>query len=155
MKRWITMLAKKRGKHWYQVVSAVEDAWNREYISWLGVGPPNDVTSRNFDKVVEALYERDPMYMHSLYSVGHSMTEEEARQIFKFAPNEKVLVSMRTISKIIRNPVSVDETFSQPLPERSTTARKQSLTQPLFRGRSPRNTTASCATCPGAADASC
>lgn len=106
VKRWIGLLAKKRGKHWYDVVGAVQNTWNEVYVSWLGIGPPNSITDKTFDVVVEALYERDPLYLQSLYPIGRVLTEREARSIFKFAPDERVLVSLRTLSRIIRNPVS-------------------------------------------------
>lgn len=106
VKRWITLLAKIRDKRWYEVVAEVESNWNKNYISWFGVGPPNAITWENFDTVVEAMYERHPLYMQSLYPFTKILSEREARSIFKFQPGDSVLVSLKALSKIIRNPVS-------------------------------------------------
>ena len=127
------MLAKIKDEPWHKVVKEVETTWNNTYVSWFGVGPPNTITWRNFDVVVEALYDRYPLYMQSLYSVGSVLSEEDARKIFKYVPDERILVSLKTISKIIRNPVGYQCRFSEPLIE---------FAQPT-RLRSPPSTTVS------------
>jgi hypothetical protein len=69
VKLWIGLLAKKRGKHWYGVVGAVQNTWNEVYVLWLGIGPSNSITDKTFDVVVEA-----PLYLQSLYPIGRVLT---------------------------------------------------------------------------------
>lgn len=106
LKRFISTVAKKEGKSWHEVVTKCQNSWNSSYVTPLDMPPPDKFDESNFDKVVEALYQKNPMQFHALYSVGPTLSEKQAEAIFKFKVGQRVLVSMRTVSKKIRNPIS-------------------------------------------------
>lgn len=108
VKRLITITAKKRGKNWHEVVGDAQRTWNSTYVSRFGIGPPDDIYEANFDKVIEGIYEKSPLYMDSLYPVSKkALDSEEAASIFRYKKGDRVLVSLRSVSKRIRNPVRV------------------------------------------------
>jgi hypothetical protein len=108
VKRLITITAKKRGKNWHEVVGDAQRTWNSTYVSRFGIGPPDDIYEANFDKVIEGIYEKSPLYMDSLYPVSEkALDSEEAASIFRYKKGDRVLVSLRSVSKRIRNPVRV------------------------------------------------
>ena len=105
-KRHLATLAKKREKKWHEVLAEAETLWNTTYVSKLGDNVPSYWNYENFDQLIARLYEKEPARMHALYSVGRSFTEAQLRELFKFRPGDPVFVSMRTLSKRLKGPVS-------------------------------------------------
>jgi len=108
-KRHLATLAREREQPWHKVLGEAADVWNASYVSKLSLNPPNHYSADNFDELLEALYEREPMEEHALYPVVPGFTEEELSEIFAFKPGDTVRVSMRTISKRMGGPVSRDQ----------------------------------------------
>jgi len=104
-KRQLALLAKKLDQPWYKLVEEAARQWNEQYISVYNIGPPEKYSEDNFDEVEKAVYDSEPMMYHSLYSMGHGITDKQAKDIFKYDLGDRVLVSLKTISKKIRNPV--------------------------------------------------
>lgn len=88
------------------MLAEAESRWNSSYISKLRMGPPAKWNYENFDRLIEKLYEKEPIRMHALYSIGRSFTERQLAEVFKFRPGDVVYVSMRTLSKRLKGPVS-------------------------------------------------
>jgi len=106
VKRMIAAASKRDGRAWHAVLKQCQDKFNATYVNRLGLGPPDKYTEENFGEVVEAVYDKDPIAMHALYSMGHHLGEgEDADALFKYKLGQKVLVSLRRISKVLRNPV--------------------------------------------------
>jgi len=100
-------MARQEGKPWHEVLSRAEKAWNDGYAPrFPGSKAPSYYSLENFDEILKMLYEHDPNEMHALYPVGSVLDEETAREIFKYRPGDRVLVSMRTVGKRVGGPVS-------------------------------------------------
>lgn len=99
-KRHVATLARKEGKPWHAVLYQAEAKWNSSYVSKLRMGVPNDWNYQNFDRLIARLYEKEPIRMNALYSIGRGFSERDLAPIFKYKPGDSVMVSMRTISKI-------------------------------------------------------
>jgi len=107
VKRHVSILAEERGKPWHAVLDEAQATWNATYVTRTGLGPPSKYGKDNFRDVVEHVYEKDPVSIHALYSVRPAMTEQQAARLFKHKPGDRVLVSLKTVSKKVRNPVSL------------------------------------------------
>lgn len=105
-KRHLTTLARKKNLPWSAVLAEAESNWNSTYVSKLGMGVPNDWNQTNFDQLIARLYEKEPVRMHALYTVGSGFSEDELGEIFRFKPGNSVRVSMRTLNKRMQGPVS-------------------------------------------------
>lgn len=105
-KRHLATLSRQTGRPWPQVLRQAELKWNSSYVSKLRMGVPNDWNANNFDKLIARLYEKEPVRMHAMYAVGGSLEESDLKDLFKYKPGDSVQVSMRTLSKRIREPVS-------------------------------------------------
>ena len=107
-KRHLATIARERGKKWHEVLQIAEKSWNSGYPSRLRPGGPPEAFNRdNFDELLELLYEKDPVELHALYPVGHSFTDGELSEIFKFKPGDLVSVSLKSVSKKMQSPVSL------------------------------------------------
>jgi hypothetical protein len=97
-----------RDVKWYEVLKEAEKIWNSSYESRTRPGgPPESFNRDNFDDLLKALYETDPVELHALYPVGHSFTEAELNEIFRYRRGDLVSVSLKTVSKRMQGPVSV------------------------------------------------
>ena len=105
-KRHLATLAREKKLPWYDVLAEAEAVWNSTYVSKLGVEPPDHYGAHNFDELLRALHEKEPMEEHAQYPVGRSFTEQQLAESFKFRPGDRVRVSLRTVSKRIAGPVS-------------------------------------------------
>lgn len=107
-KRDLATLAAMKGEPWYEVLDEAVATWNSTYPSRLRPGAPPEAFNRdNFDELLERLYETDPVELHALYPIGHSFTDGELREIFKYKPGDLVSVSTKTLSKRMQSPVSI------------------------------------------------
>lgn len=108
-KRHLATISKEQQQPWYtnEVFNKAVNDWNNDYPSRLRPGePPKAFNRNNFDQLLELLYEKDPVELHALYPVGHSFTDGELSEIFKYRPGDLVYVSLKTISKRMQSPVS-------------------------------------------------
>lgn len=106
VKRFVAALAKKEGKQWHDVLQEAQNTWNSSYSPPFGLPHPKDTSEKNFDKVVQLLWKNDPMRFHSMYPVGHSITERQANELFAFRRDQQVLASLKTVHKRMRKALS-------------------------------------------------
>lgn len=104
-KRHLAIVARRRGKKWFDAIGEAERTWNASYISKYGTGPPEKYNADNFGELVEAVYDKEPVEFHSFYPVQGSLTESEAGALFRYKPRDRVLVSMKAYSKRLQGEV--------------------------------------------------
>jgi hypothetical protein len=103
-KRHLAMTAAEENKKWSAVLSKAVASWNASYVPPSGARPPIHYTSDNFGECVEKLYESNAVKLHSLYE-SSTLTEELKDGVFKYRMGQKLLVSMKSHSKALRNPI--------------------------------------------------
>jgi hypothetical protein len=106
-KRHLSGVARQEGVPWHDAIEKAVWRWNNTYVSKLRAGPPSRWGYKNFDKLIERLYELEPIRFHALYNIGSAAAENELGHVFKYKKGDKVVVSLRTINKKLSSPVSL------------------------------------------------